>query len=82
MHANYLPDLQYVRDCISLGLSRPSYDMLELLMLTFPIDKATWRGCGQHVPTVMDKIPEDQRCTCEPKVEKEGKKYPPTPQQS
>lgn len=45
-------------------------------------NKATWRGCGQHVPTVMDKIPEDQRCTCEPKVEKEGKKYPPTPQQS
>jgi hypothetical protein len=25
---------------------------------------------------VMDQIPEAERCTCEPKVEKEGNKYP------
>lgn len=40
-------------------------------------DKATWWGCGQHVPMVMDSIPENERCGCEPKVEKEGKQYPP-----
>jgi hypothetical protein len=25
----------------------------------------------------MDSVPESERCTCEPKVEKDGKKYPP-----
>jgi hypothetical protein len=25
----------------------------------------------------MDSIPEEDRCTCEPKVEVEGKMYPP-----
>ncbi len=44
--------------------------------LTFT-DKATWMGCGQHVPNVMDAIPQDQWCTCEPKVEKKGQQYPP-----
>ncbi|KAL2357744.1 hypothetical protein BJ546DRAFT_834914 [Cryomyces antarcticus] len=39
--------------------------------------KATWWGCGNHVPMVMDPIPEEERCTCEPKIEKEGNKYPP-----
>ncbi len=44
--------------------------------LTFT-DKSTWMGCGQHVPNVMDAIPQDQWCTCEPKVEKKGQQYPP-----
>lgn len=26
-----------------------------------------------QVPMVLDTIPEDERCSCEPKVEKEGK---------
>lgn len=39
--------------------------------------KATWFGCGQHIPTVMDQVPEQDRCQCEPKVEKDGKLYPP-----
>ncbi|KAL2214932.1 hypothetical protein M432DRAFT_643160 [Thermoascus aurantiacus ATCC 26904] len=39
--------------------------------------KATWFGCGQHIPTVMDQVPEQDRCRCEPKVEKDGKLYPP-----
>jgi hypothetical protein len=25
----------------------------------------------------MDSVPIEERCTCEPKVEKEGKEYPP-----
>ncbi|KIW05579.1 uncharacterized protein PV09_03454 [Verruconis gallopava] len=37
----------------------------------------TWWGCGNHVPMVMDKVEESDRCKCEPKVEKDGKKYPP-----
>jgi hypothetical protein len=32
---------------------------------------ATWWGCGQHIPSVMDKIPESDRCTCGPKREVE-----------
>lgn len=44
--------------------------------LTTP-DKATWFGCGLHVPMVMDQVPEQDRCGCEPKVEKDGKLYPP-----
>ncbi|KAK0731932.1 hypothetical protein B0H67DRAFT_476291 [Lasiosphaeris hirsuta] len=39
--------------------------------------KTAWRGCGNHIPTVMDKVQESHWCTCEPKVEKDGKKYPP-----
>ncbi|KAF8849606.1 hypothetical protein BDZ45DRAFT_680415 [Acephala macrosclerotiorum] len=42
-----------------------------------PTDKITWYGCGNHVPGVMDSIPVDERCTCEPKFEKDGKQYPP-----
>ncbi|KAH7150732.1 hypothetical protein DER46DRAFT_613860 [Fusarium sp. MPI-SDFR-AT-0072] len=43
--------------------------------------KATWWGCGNHVPKIMSEIPEHDWCTCEPKVEKEGKKYPPKAEQ-
>ncbi|KAF2656014.1 hypothetical protein K491DRAFT_692374 [Lophiostoma macrostomum CBS 122681] len=37
----------------------------------------TWWGCGKHVPSVMDSIPADKWCTCDPKVEREGHTYPP-----
>ncbi|KAM7213518.1 hypothetical protein V8F06_011073 [Rhypophila decipiens] len=45
-------------------------------------DHMTWGGCGRHVSEVMDKIPHDEWCTCQPKYEKDeegGKKefYPP-----
>ncbi|KAH8676570.1 hypothetical protein BGZ60DRAFT_446917 [Tricladium varicosporioides] len=40
-------------------------------------EKTSWWGCGNHVPGVMDPIPEAERCTCTPKVEKDGKEYPP-----
>ncbi|KAF6220715.1 hypothetical protein HO133_003148 [Letharia lupina] len=40
-------------------------------------EKSSWWGCGQHVPMVMDKLPQESWCTCEPKVEKEGTRYPP-----
>ncbi|KAJ5473380.1 hypothetical protein N7475_002946 [Penicillium sp. IBT 31633x] len=39
--------------------------------------KATWWGCGNHIPSVMDSISESEWCTCTPQVEKDGKKYPP-----
>ncbi|KAI1610339.1 hypothetical protein EDD36DRAFT_443892 [Exophiala viscosa] len=39
--------------------------------------KATWFGCGKHIPSVMDSIAEDDRCTCKPTVEVDGKTYPP-----
>lgn len=38
----------------------------------------TWMGCGAHVPSVMDKIPVMQWCSCEQgRVVKGGKTYPP-----
>lgn len=40
-------------------------------------DKVTWWGCGSHIPSVMDSIPEGEWCSCTPQVEKDGKKYPP-----
>lgn len=40
-------------------------------------DKITWWGCGKHIPKVMDQVPENDRCTCTPQVEVDGKKYPP-----
>ncbi|PWY86747.1 hypothetical protein BO70DRAFT_333163 [Aspergillus heteromorphus CBS 117.55] len=39
--------------------------------------KTSWYGCGLHIPSVMDRIPDAERCTCEPKVERDGKEYPP-----
>ncbi|ORY07514.1 hypothetical protein BCR34DRAFT_489429 [Clohesyomyces aquaticus] len=39
--------------------------------------KVTWWGCGNHVPSVMDSVPHEKWCTCEPKVEKGGKEFPP-----
>jgi hypothetical protein len=39
--------------------------------------KTTWYGCGEHIGSVLDNVAADQWCTCEPKVEKNGKTYPP-----
>ncbi|KAJ5142940.1 uncharacterized protein N7515_001727 [Penicillium bovifimosum] len=44
--------------------------------------KSTWFGCGLHIPSVMDTIPEGEWCSCTPQVEKEGKKYPPKASQA
>jgi hypothetical protein len=40
-------------------------------------EKTTWFGCGEHIPSVLGSVPEEQLCSCSPKVEKEGKEYPP-----
>ncbi len=32
------------------------------------------------MPSVFANVPEDKWCTCEPKVEKNGKEYPPQAQ--
>lgn len=45
--------------------------------LTANTDKQAWFGCGNHVASVFANVPEDDWCTCEPKVEKDGKQYPP-----
>ncbi|KAH1405384.1 hypothetical protein KXX22_001555 [Aspergillus fumigatus] len=34
--------------------------------------KNTWWGCGSHIPSVMDPVPESDRCTCSPKVNADG----------
>ncbi|CAO3674316.1 unnamed protein product [Umbelopsis ramanniana] len=39
--------------------------------------KRSWWGCGYHIPSVMDSVPEEERCKCEPAVQVEGKDYPP-----
>lgn len=47
------------------------------LELTVNTDKQAWFGCGSHLASVFANVPEDEWCICEPKVEKDGKKYPP-----
>lgn len=49
----------------------------KMLTGTAILEKTSWWGCGNHVPSIMDKVPVEERCTCEPKIEKEGKEYPP-----
>jgi hypothetical protein len=39
--------------------------------------KKSWRGCGSHIPGVLDSVPENERCTCEPRVKVGDKEYPP-----
>jgi len=39
--------------------------------------KKTWRGCGNHIPSAMAGVPQEQWCTCEPKVSVGGTDYPP-----
>jgi hypothetical protein len=31
-------------------------------------NKATYKGCGQHVEQVLKGVPKNQRCTCSPDV--------------
>ena len=31
--------------------------------------KTTWAGCGKHKDMVMAKVPENERCTCNQKVD-------------
>ena len=59
---------------------------VSMSLLTIPLaqltiinvkDKTSWWGCGFHVPSVMDSIPKEEWCTCNPRVEKKGVKYPP-----
>ncbi|ORZ30751.1 hypothetical protein BCR44DRAFT_127512 [Catenaria anguillulae PL171] len=33
--------------------------------------KTTWKGCGQHIDSVMSKLTEDQKCKC-PRDQVEG----------
>ncbi|PGH12544.1 hypothetical protein AJ80_06705 [Polytolypa hystricis UAMH7299] len=40
-------------------------------------EKKTWRGCGAHISSVMDKIPTDQWCTCVPKTVVGTTEFPP-----
>lgn len=39
--------------------------------------KKSWRGCGQHIPQALNGVPESDWCTCEPRVNVNGKDYPP-----
>lgn len=41
------------------------------------IEKSTWWGCGSHIPSVLGGVPVKERCSCEPRVDVEGEKYPP-----
>lgn len=45
--------------------------------LTNQPDKTSWWGCGAHVQMVLDNIPAEEHCTCEPKFDVGGKQYPP-----
>ncbi|KAH6978528.1 hypothetical protein EDB82DRAFT_505147 [Fusarium venenatum] len=53
----------------------PHYALLSVLIIS--LDKTSWWGCGSHIPSVMDTVPDADRCACEPKVEVGGVSYPP-----
>jgi hypothetical protein len=53
------------------------FQLSNLDPLTPLTEKTTWWGCGAHIPAVLDSVPESERCTCTPKVERDGKEYPP-----
>lgn len=40
-------------------------------------DKTTWRGCGQHVDSVMTGVPTDQRCICDRSATTKGRHHAP-----
>jgi len=69
-----MPNLWYV---FTSPLIMSCYTSLLYCSLTIIIDKATWVGCGQHIPMVMDSISESDWCTCSPKTVVDGKEYPP-----
>ncbi|KAI1036850.1 hypothetical protein LB503_002905 [Fusarium chuoi] len=41
------------------------------------VKKTSWWGCGSHIQSVIDNVPEVERCECEPKVDVGGASYPP-----
>ena len=54
-----------------------TFHVLPRVALTALTGKATWVGCGRHIPAVMDSISESDWCTCSPKTVVDGKEYPP-----
>ena len=40
-------------------------------------ERASWWGCGKHIPDVMNRVPKDKWCTCEPTLWRGGTGYPP-----
>lgn len=67
MLRRHLSGLRYVINPITEKASK----------LITPKAKKTWRGCGSHIPSALAGVPEDQWCTCSPRVTVGGKAYPP-----
>ncbi|KAM3481081.1 hypothetical protein MY8738_004619 [Beauveria namnaoensis] len=72
------PSVPPVHDCVNPNSL--IHTKLSRLLTGF-LEKSTWWGCGSHVPMVMDSIPEEERCACDPKIERDGKQYPPMAKQ-
>ncbi|KAM0274123.1 hypothetical protein ACHAPA_001074 [Fusarium lateritium] len=58
----------------SVGKGR---DLTLNLIRSIVENKTSWWGCGSHIQSVLDSVPEAERCACEPKVEVGGVSYPP-----
>ncbi|KAF5266847.1 hypothetical protein FOXYS1_2292 [Fusarium oxysporum] len=52
-------------------------DKNKLLATCGTCKKTSWWGCGSHIQSVIDNVPEAERCECEPKVDVGGASYPP-----
>jgi len=50
-------------------------------MLLF-LGKRSWWGCGKHVPSIMDSVPDGQRCVCQPRISRNKQEYPPMAKQA
>ncbi|KAK0385761.1 hypothetical protein NLU13_6938 [Sarocladium strictum] len=38
--------------------------------------KASWRGCGSHIPQALANVPQSEWCSCPPRVTVNGRQYP------
>jgi hypothetical protein len=64
----------YLPTCTYLPIPTSHSDCISLLA---PTEGTTWYGCGSHIPSVLDSVPQSERCDCGPQVERNGKMYPP-----
>ncbi|KAM5496601.1 Transcriptional regulator of nonfermentable carbon utilization [Microsporum canis] len=59
-------------------VKRDVFDIPMLIVMNGEMEsQKTWKGCGLHVPGVLDSVPKEEWCTCVPKKTVNDKEYPP-----
>ena len=58
-------------------ISTNTFTFIYLSRSNISTDKTTWWGCGRHISSIMDFVPQSDWCTCNPRRTFNGKEYPP-----